>query len=66
MKHFFTIFALLIVFASSTLIAQTNWAKNINNPILSSGGSGWESTSVYCPFVLKNGEISNYIAGEDY
>jgi len=71
MKNFFTIFVLLILFATSTLIAQINWTKHNGNPVLTPGPTGaWDEEFVGTPSVLFDGSTYhlwysgyNYIAG---
>jgi PKD repeat protein len=55
MKYVFTIFVLLIFFASSTLIAQIEWIKH-SNPVLTPGPTGaWDEEFVAFPSVLFDG-----------
>jgi len=56
MKLFFTIY-ILLMFASSTLIAQTIWTKDLlNNPVLGPGQSGsWDDQGAgMCTVLLED------------
>ncbi len=59
-EDLFYIFILVVLYlasAFSTAYAQTNWAKDSGNPVLSPiTSSNWEDYGVYAPFVLKHGD----------
>jgi len=57
MKHFFTIFILLMLFVVSISIAQTNWTKDsTNNPVLTPGPAGaWDEGFAAVPSVIFDG-----------
>ena len=56
MKSYFTIFLFILLVLKlpfTASIAQTDWTKNENNPVLGPiTRSNWEDWGVYAPFVL--------------
>ncbi|MCU0364677.1 MAG: T9SS type A sorting domain-containing protein [Ignavibacteriaceae bacterium] len=59
---FFKLFLLIIVLAASgeSIIAQYDWTRHPNNPLMSGSGPGTWDKHVMFPFVLFNADSSRY------